>query len=204
LCHTLYAGFASLGVMSREPCRPFDAHRSGLNLGEGAAVVVLGTGRLLRGAKPRGQLLGVGLGGDAYHLAAPHPEGRGLRTAVSRALEDWGGQPQGLAFVNAHGTATRDNDLVEGRVLAQLLPETAFFSTKGNTGHTLGGAGAIEFALSLGLLERGVAPASAGFEVPDPAIGSSPISQTRPLEGNVALSLSLGFGGQNTALVLGV
>lgn len=204
VCHTLYAGFASLGVLSGEPCRPFDAHRSGLNLGEGAAVVVLGTERLIRNANPRGRLLGVGLGSDAYHLAAPHPEGRGLRTAMNRALEDWGGQPRELAFVNAHGTATRDNDLVEGRVLAQVLPETAFFSTKGNTGHTLGGAGAIEFALSLGLLERGVAPASAGFQMPDPAIAATPTTRTQAANGTVALSLSLGFGGQNTALVLGV
>jgi 3-oxoacyl-[acyl-carrier-protein] synthase-1/3-oxoacyl-[acyl-carrier-protein] synthase II len=206
LCRVTYSGFISLMVTSEAPCRPFDAKRKGLNLGEGAAVLLLESDAVCaaRARKPRARVYGYGAACDAYHLTAPHPEGRGLRQALASALEEWGGEAKDLAFVNAHGTSTPDNDRVEGRVLADLLPNVPFHSTKGYTGHTLGAAGAVEAAFAVGFLERGVAAGSVGFEEPDPAIGAVPFSEPLKLSGRFALSESLAFGGSNAVVVLGV
>lgn len=206
LCRITYSGFISLMVTSEAPCRPFDRDRKGLNLGEGAGFLVLEAEALRRGRgkKARGRVLGYGAACDAYHLTAPHPEGRGLRQALATALGQWGGSIGELAFVNAHGTSTPDNDRVEGKVLRELLPGVPFHSTKGGTGHTLGAAGAVEAAFTLGCLERGWAPPSAGFSTQDPQIGISPIAEPLRFSGRAALSQSLAFGGSNAVLALGV
>ena len=109
-----------------------------------------------------------------------------------------------LAFVNAHGTGTPDNDRVEGKVFGDLLPGVPFFSTKGHTGHTLGAAGAIEAAFTVASLEAGWIPASAGFRTPDPEIDSQPTGRVQAVTGRAALSTSLAFGGNNAAVVFGV
>ena len=200
-----YIGFISLMITDDSPCKPFDMHRKGLNLGEGAAMLVLASEGALRrsGMRARSFLLGYGSAGDAYHLTAPRPDGAGLRSAISEALATSGVSPTSVAFVNAHGTGTPDNDRVEGRVLLDMLPGIPFLSTKGYTGHTLGAAGAIEAVFTATCLEMGKIPASAGFETPDPGIGITPAMKVAPVQGSVALSESLAFGGNNSVVVLG-
>lgn len=206
LCRVTLNGFASLMIHSQEPCRPFDAARAGLNLGEGAAMLVLEReeSALQRGATGLGQVLGYGARCDAHHLTAPHPEGRGLRAALDEALGFAGVEKRDIAFVNAHGTGTKDNDRVEGKVLADCLPGIPFFSSKGRTGHTLGAAGAIEAALTLACLQKGRIPASFGCKTPDPDVPAVPCLQEQPVQGRAALSFSLAFGGSNAVLALGV
>lgn len=213
LCRTTYNGFAALQISSPQLCCPFSAERGGLNLGEGAAVLLLARNETIKQLalpQPYGYVLGYGSGTDGWHLTAPHPEGRGLKQAVNEAFTDFESfsncamRPDQLAFVNTHGTGTRDNDRVEGVVLSQLLPKTPFHSTKGYTGHTLGAAGAIEAALTLEFLHRQQIPASAGFTTQDPAVAVMPVTENTPLAGAVALSESLAFGGNNAALVLGI
>lgn len=199
-----YLGFYRLQNCSPERCRPFDLDRRGLNLGEGAAFLVLESARRAgkRGPAPLAALVGHGSAADAHHPTAPHPEGRGLRLAVARALERGGAAPGDVAFANAHGTGTADNDRVEGRVLADLLPATTpVLSTKGYTGHTLGAAGALEAAFAVGHLLRGEVPASAGFATPDPDCRVVPTTAPVAVDRPFGLSTSLAFGGANTALL---
>lgn len=206
LCHVSYNGFVSLMITDSSFCRPFDLHRRGLNLGEGAAMLVLQAAPLRHGAarRPRAFVLGYGASCDAHHLTAPHPDGQGLRRAIGEALRTSGVSPHDISFVNAHGTGTKDNDRVESIVLSDMLPEVPFLSTKGCTGHTLGAAGAIEAAFTVACLEEGRIPQSIGFESPDPDLPASPVRCTTTLRGTVALSESLAFGGHNAALVLSV
>ncbi len=206
LCRTTYNGFASLMITDTEPCKPFDAQRKGLNLGEGAGLLVLESKQSLqwRNKQPRGFVLGYGSATDAYHLTAPHPDGVGLRRAVAEALAMAGLSAEQLAFINAHGTGTPDNDRVESRVLADLFPATPFISTKCYTGHTLGAAGAIEAALSLICLEQGKLPRNAGFSIQDPELPTCPAAVVTPLQGKFALSESLAFGGNNAAVIVGL
>ncbi len=197
-------GFISMRIADEAPCRPFDGARRGLNLGEGAAVLVLESEDAWRrrGARVRGRVLGYGAASDAHHPTAPHPEGLGLRAAIQAALAEAGLPPGALAFVNAHGTGTADNDRVEAKVLAELLPGVPYASTKGGTGHTLGAAGAIEAALTLAGLERGEMPGSLGFVQAGDDVPVPPVATRHRLNGTVALSQSLAFGGSNSALVL--
>ncbi len=205
LCRVTYNGFASLKIMDQSPCRPFDRRRQGLNLGEGAGIVVLEARSLRERAQSplRGSVLGYGSACDAYHLTAPHPEGKGLRRALTEALRISKTPVSEIAFVNAHGTGTRDNDKVEGNVLREELPGVPFLSTKGLTGHALGAAGGIEAVLTLACLNLGRIPASAGFTETDPEIMAAPATRIMPITGNAAISQSLAFGGNNGVLVFG-
>jgi 3-oxoacyl-[acyl-carrier-protein] synthase II len=206
LCHVTYNGFISLMITDDSPCKPFDRDRKGLNLGEGAAVLVLESekSRLARGKASRAFVRGYGASCDAFHLTAPHPEGRGLRRALEEAMRLSGVSPEELGFINAHGTGTRDNDRVESQVFTDLLPGVPFFSTKGYTGHALGAAGAIEAALTVACLEEGRIPESGGFTTPDPELGVFPVSSEMRVKGTAALSESLAFGGHNAVLVFGL
>ncbi len=203
LCRTTYNGFASLQISSTKLCRPFDAERTGLNLGEGAGVLVLesDSSARRRGVPAQGYILGYGSGTDGWHLTAPHPEGRGLKQALAEALRVSRVQPKQLGFVNTHGTGTRDNDRVESLVLRDCLNGVPFHSTKGYTGHTLGAAGAIEAAFVLGFLQRGRIPASAGFLTMDDELATVPVTQVHEFDASLALSESLAFGGNNAVLV---
>jgi len=205
LCHVTYNGFVSLLITDDSPCRPFDRDRKGLNLGEGAAMLILESEHLCRQRRktPRARFLGYASASDGHHLTAPHPEGEGLKRALLEALRFARREPRDIAFVNAHGTATFDNDKVEGKVLREVLPGVPFFSTKGYTGHTLGAAGAIEAAFTVACLERGLVPGSAGFENPDPQIDLSPVTAVTRIAGQTAVSQSLAFGGSNGVLVVG-
>ena len=205
LCHVTYNGFISLMITDETPCKPFDKDRKGLNLGEGAAILILESEHSHQGRQgnPRAKVLGYASSSDAYHLTAPHPEGAGLKRAIFEALRRSHRNAGDIAFINAHGTATPDNDRVEGRVLHEVFPDIPFFSTKGYTGHTLGAAGAIEAAFTVVCLERGMIPGNAGFANPDPDLPASPVAATTTMTGNTAISQSLAFGGCNGVLVLG-
>lgn len=200
-----YNGFISLMISDDSPCKPFDRNRKGLNLGEGAAMLVLESEevRKKRGSQVRSYLLGYGSACDAHHLTAPKPDGEGLRAAIAEALSCCGTPAESVSFVNAHGTGTPDNDRVESRVLADLLPGVPFISTKGYTGHTLGAAGAIEAVFTIACLERGMIPGSAGFTTADPDLGGTPAEGCTKVTGQVALSESLAFGGNNSVILLG-
>ncbi|WP_250645502.1 beta-ketoacyl-[acyl-carrier-protein] synthase family protein [Salidesulfovibrio onnuriiensis] len=198
-----YNGFARLMITSTGQCRPFDRERSGLNLGEGAGVLLLASDKaasLLR-ATPRARLLGYGTCSDAHHLTAPHPEARGLEIAVEQALQCSGLAPEDIGFINVHGTATRNNDPVEGHLLAKYFSHAPFVSTKGYTGHTLGAAGGIEAALTIACLERETTPGCRGFAQIDPEIGLAPVRENTSLSARHALSQSLAFGGNNSAII---
>lgn len=198
------AGFNALGVAGSEPCCPFDKDRTGLNLGEGAGVLVLETeaSAASRGMTTDLELAGTGSAVDAYHLTAPHPEGRGLRRAVFQALEAAGISETDIAFVNAHGTSTRENDKIEGAVLHDLFNGKPVLSTKGYTGHTLGAAGGLEAVFTALGLREGWVPASAGFQAFDEEIGFSPTQKQTSIDGQYALSTSLAFGGSNAAVII--
>ncbi len=212
LCRVTCNGFISLMVGDRKPCRPFDESRNGLNLGEGAAVLILESKNLYsqrtitdeteKNRNPSLFIAGSGSACDAWHLTAPHPEGRGLKQALKQALDDAEISPEEIAFINAHGTATKNNDLTEGKVLKDMFPQTPFFSTKGHTGHTLGAAGALEAAFTAALLKMKKIPPSAGFKYADPAINHTPTTTRQTIDGNFALSQSLAFGGNNSALII--
>ncbi|NTV52314.1 MAG: beta-ketoacyl-[acyl-carrier-protein] synthase family protein [Candidatus Firestonebacteria bacterium] len=198
-----YIGFIALQIADETPCKPFDRGRKGLNLGEGAAMLVLESEsvRRLRNKKARSFLTGYGSAGDAYHLTAPKPDGAGLKAALAETLAGNGTVAESIAFVNAHGTGTPDNDRVESRVLAEVLPGVPFFSTKGYTGHTLGAAGAIEAVFTAACLELGKIPANAGFVDPDPELGAAPVAQATRITGTSALSETLAFGGNNSVVM---
>jgi 3-oxoacyl-[acyl-carrier-protein] synthase-1/3-oxoacyl-[acyl-carrier-protein] synthase II len=200
-----YTGFKSLFINDDSPCKPFDVHRKGLNLGEGAAVFLLVSPSLAKELQltARGYVLGYGSASDAFHFTKPRPDGKGLRLAIEEALASAGVHAGDIAFVNAHGTGTVDNDRVESTVLADLLPDVPFLSTKGYTGHTLGASGAIEAAFTIACLETGRIPASAGFSTPDPQLPCMPVAQNTAISGSVAISETMAFGGNNAVLVLG-
>lgn len=202
LSRVTYAGFSSLMITDTSPCKPFDVNRKGLNLGEGAGIMILERSDGVTKSRIRGQVLGYGSACDAHHLTAPRPDGAGLKAALAEALQTAGVSPQQISFVNAHGTGTPDNDRIEGRVLHEVLPGVPFLSTKGYTGHTLGAAGAVEAVYTLACLQRGEIPASIGFAEPDPEIPVTPVTENTSFAGRVALSQSLAFGGNNAVLIL--
>jgi len=191
--------------MDDTPCKPFDRDRKGLNLGEGSAILVLESERCRQGRSRRARsfLLGYGSACDAYHQTAPEPEGAGLRRAIAEALGCLGKAPGDVAFVNAHGTGTGENDRVESRALAAVLPGVPFLSTKGYTGHCLGAAGTIEAAFTVACLEQGRIPANIGFTNQDPELGGAPVAEATAITGTIALSESLAFGGNNAVVLLG-
>jgi 3-oxoacyl-[acyl-carrier-protein] synthase II len=203
LCRVTYNGFISLMITDESICRPFDAHRKGLNLGEGAAVLVLESGDLCRARKQRARAMALSYGSacDAYHLTAPAPDGIGLKQALATALTASNKTAADIGFINAHGTGTPDNDRVESKVLYEMFPGVPFLSTKGYTGHTLGAAGAIEAAFTIACLEAQKIPPSAGFTTPDPELPWSPVQHETEVNGSMAISQSLAFGGNNAVLV---
>ncbi len=200
-------GFGSLSVVSPELCAPCDRDRKGLNLGEGAGVLILETegAASKRGVTSNLYLAGYGSANDAYHLTAPKPDGTGLRAAIGEALVDSGIGCEAVSFVNAHGTGTLDNDKVEGRVLGEVFGAgIKVLSTKGYTGHTLGAAGGMEAVFTVAGLKAGWIPASAGFVNADENIPVTPVREKTEISGHYAMSTSLAFGGNNAALIFGV
>jgi 3-oxoacyl-[acyl-carrier-protein] synthase II len=209
------AAFARMGALSkrnddpRAASRPFDAGRDGFVMGEGAAVLVLESEEHARrrGARVIARLSGYGATADAFHLTQPDPEGDGAVRAMTIALEDAGVSPEELDYVNAHGTSTPYNDRIETLAIKKALgPESKRIpvtSTKSQTGHLLGAAGAVEAAATALIIDRGVIPRTINLEEPDPECDLDYVpDEPREERVNVALSNSFGFGGQNACLVL--
>ena len=198
LCGSVLFGFNSLELVSPEPCKPFDATRGGISLGEAAgfALVERGPGAL--------ELVGYGEASDAHHMSTPHPEGAGAERALDDALARAGLTTDAIDYINMHGTASMKNDEVEGALVARRFPATTHASsTKGFTGHTLGAAGIVEAVISLLAIERGLMPGTVNTTTIDAGFG--PQIRLAPAEGEVryALSNSFGFGGNNCALIFG-
>lgn len=203
LCLVTYNGFISLMITDSTPVKPFDQRRKGLNLGEGAAFLLLESEavRQERQQAARAFVAGYGSACDAYHLTAPHPQGDGLKRALAEALAASGATAEQIAFVHAHGTGTQDNDKVENRVLAEMLPGIPFLSSKGFTGHTLGASGAIGAAFAIAFLNQGRVPGNIGFAEADPDLPATPVQGITPVHGTLALCQALAFGGNNAVLV---
>jgi 3-oxoacyl-[acyl-carrier-protein] synthase II len=208
------AGFAAMKALSTrndEPeraSRPFDRDRDGFVLGEAAATVVLEEREfaLRRGAPVLAELVGYGATADAYHITQPHPSGDGAVRAMTAAIADAGLSPADIDYVNAHGTSTPPNDVVETRALKRVFGEEMplVSSTKSMTGHTLGAAGALESVCCILALQTSMVPPTINLDNPDPACDLDYVAHVaRPAEVRYALSNSLGFGGHNASLVFG-
>jgi len=203
LCGSVLFGFNALQLVSPDPCRPFDAGRNGISLGEAAGFALLERACAARVGDGLA-LLGYGEASDAHHMSTPHPEGLGAERALDDALARAGVDASEIDHINLHGTASHKNDEVEAALVARRFPaRTHAISTKGFTGHTLGAAGIVEAAASLLAIEHGFLPGMAGTRSLDPACG--PQIRIEPSRGEVrlALSNSFGFGGNNCVLVLG-
>jgi 3-oxoacyl-(acyl-carrier-protein) synthase len=200
LSRLTYFGFHSLQLVDRDGCKPLDRKRKGMAVAEGAGMLLLTT---KRPKNPIAELLGAGLSCDAYHPAAPHPEGRGAFMAMSGALADAGLQPEDIGYINLHGTGTVENDLAESKAVRRLfsiLPPLS--SIKGASGHSLAAAGALEAVVSAIAISKKILPANTGLQNVDPELGLTPLRE--PLERPVkaVLSNSFGFGGNNGSLVI--
>ncbi len=202
LCQLVFAGFSSLQAATDEKCRPFDSGRTGLVLGEGAAVFLL---EALDAAEhpPLAEISGYGASTDNHHLTQPNPDGSGPRLAMRAALADAGWAAADLDYVNAHGTATPFNDSCEARALAEVCPRVPASSTKGQMGHSLGAAGAIEAAFCVLAMQGGFLPANLNFRAPDDGVDLDIVANAiREAAPRRMLSSSLGFGGANASLLL--
>lgn len=211
LCKLTLNGFTALEAVSATLCDPFSVHRKGINIGEGAGVFLLSTTAEL-GGEPEAVFCGGGISMDAYHMSAPDPEGRGAVRAMQAALVDAGLTPTQIAYVNLHGTATRQNDAMESHAMATAFPEgVACSSTKPLTGHALGAASAIEAALCLLSLRphNGVVrlPPHVWSNTRDPdlpALRLTCMNQTLPTaDAGFMMSNSFAFGGNNVSLIFG-
>ena len=203
LCGSVLFGFNALQLVSPGPCRPFDAERDGISIGEAAGFALLE--RTPDGAAGEDlALLGYGESSDAHHMSTPHPEGLGAELALDDALARAGIAAAEVDHINLHGTASAKNDEVEAALVARRFPaRTHASSTKGCTGHTLGAAGIVEAAASLLAIEHGFLPGMANTRTLDAACG--PQIRIEPARATVrlALSNSFGFGGNNCVLVFG-
>jgi 3-oxoacyl-[acyl-carrier-protein] synthase-1 len=199
LCDSVLFGFNALELVSPEPCRPFDATRRGISIGEAAGFALLE--RI--DARPEADLhlLGCGESSDAHHMSTPDPSGKGAELALQNMLHRAGINVSQVDYINLHGTASQKNDAMEAALVARLFPpRTRVSSTKGLTGHTLGAAGIVEAAITLLALREGIVPGNAGTLSPDPACTPHFAwhSESRPLR--IAISQSFGFGGSNACL----
>ncbi|MEO5845349.1 MAG: beta-ketoacyl-[acyl-carrier-protein] synthase family protein [Caldimonas sp.] len=201
LCGSVLFGFNALQLVSPEPCRPFDAERGGISIGEAAGFALIE--RDERGGAPL-RLLGYGESSDAHHMSTPHPEGLGAERALDDALARAGLDASAVDHINLHGTASAKNDEVEAALVARRFPPTTHASsTKGVTGHTLGAAGIVEAAASLLAIEHGLRPGTVNTRVLDPVCGPQVRIAAVNAPVRIAASNSFGFGGNNCVLVFG-
>jgi len=202
-----FTGFSSLRAMAPEICRPFDANRKGLLLGEGAGVVILESREhmLQRAGKARARLLGYGLSCDAHHITQPDPNAAGALIAIRAALTMGGVSKQDIGYVSAHGTGTIANDRMEARALYACFGETIKTSSiKGHIGHTLGAASVIEAVACVKAMETGILPPTANLNQKDPLCHVEVIAnEPLPYQADFVLSNAYAFGGINSSILLG-
>ena len=199
LCDSVLFGFNALELVSPGPCRPFDARRDGISIGEAAGFALL---ERVETAPRAPRLVGWGESSDAYHMSTPHPDGVGAEAAIREALARAALEPAQVGYLNLHGTASRKNDDMEAALVSRLFPATTrASSTKGYTGHTLGAAGIVEAAIALLAIRDGLVPGNLGAEAPDPACGAQFAWRGEHRRIDVAMSNSFGFGGNNASLV---
>jgi 3-oxoacyl-[acyl-carrier-protein] synthase II len=212
---TSMSGFASAGALSTRnddpagACRPFDQHRDGFVIGEGATIMILEEMEFAkeRGATILGEIVGYGMSGDAYHITAPCPDGGGAARAMKAALKHAQLAPEDIAYINAHAPGTPGGDDMEAHGLGQVFAPGAdgplVSSTKSVHGHQLGATGATELALTLRMLHEGVVPPTLNCHDLDEAVVSDVvIEQPREFKGRYGMSNSFGFGGHNAVLIV--
>jgi 3-oxoacyl-[acyl-carrier-protein] synthase-1 len=204
LCLTTLYGFHSLQLTSSQPCRPFDAARDGLSIGEAAAYALLERVSAGNSDADSIQLLGVGESSDAYHMSSPHPEGAGARSAMESAMRAAEVTVAQIDYINLHGTGTPSNDSAEDRAVTALFgTEIPCSSTKGATGHALGAAGALEAVICALALQTGLIPGGINTREQDPQLKLNYLTANRQGRVRRVLSNSFGFGGANCSLLLG-
>ena len=209
------AGFTNIKALTKSEDKtrasiPFDKERSGFVMGEGAGVVVLEEleHALARGAKIYAEILGYGATSDAYHITSPAPGGEGGARAMKLAMEEGNVKPEEITYINAHGTSTHLNDACETQAIKTALGEEVarkvmVSSTKGNTGHLLGAAGAIETIICSKAIEEGFVPPTINYKIPDEECDLDIVpNEGRKVEVKYAISNSLGFGGHNSSLLM--
>lgn len=202
LCLTTLYGFNALQVLADGPCRPFDAERCGLSIGEAAGFALLE--RPDKAPATNLHVLGVGESSDAHHMSAPHPEGVGASLSMIRAITAAGLRPEDIDYVNLHGTATRIGDAAEDHAVVSLFGDaTPCSSTKGHTGHTLGASGILEAIISALAIMESFLPGSPHTWMRDPALRCRYVTVAQAAPVRRVLSNSFGFGGSNASLVLG-
>jgi 3-oxoacyl-(acyl-carrier-protein) synthase len=195
------SGFHSLMLLDPEGCRPFDAGRRGMQIGEAVGAVLLELGETV----PGGDFL---LGGanlcDTHHMTSASPDGSAMRSVMQMALADVGLQPADVAVIKAHGTGSLDNDAAEAAAMHTLFGEDLpiFTGIKRYLGHTLGACGAVELAVFLGCLRAGFVPPTAGFTHPDPALRVTPLTESQPAPKGTAMLNYFGFGGNYASLLI--
>jgi 3-oxoacyl-[acyl-carrier-protein] synthase II len=208
LSQLVFAGFDSLQALSPTQCRPFDAHRDGLALGEGAAILTLETFDCAqrRGAHILGEIAGYGATLDTHHLTQPHPQGDAALASMAAATRCAGLRPADIGYLNAHGTGTPMNDIAEANAICRWAGARAgtlpVSSTKSGVGHLLGAAGAVEALVCLMALRGQWLPPTSTLQVPDAACAFPVVRMPTPAKMDYALTNSFGFGGANASLIL--
>ena len=213
ICTASIAGFENMKALSsvedvNRASIPFDKERNGFVMGEGAAIVVLEEleHAKKRGAKIYGEVIGYGASSDAYHITSPDPESKGAIRAMKRAIDDADIKPEDIEYINAHGTSTHLNDVGETIAIKEVFGNHAkdikVSSTKGNTGHLLGAAGALEAIICIKALEEGLIPATINYKVPDEECDLNIVpNENIKKDLNIVMSNSLGFGGHNGCII---
>jgi 3-oxoacyl-[acyl-carrier-protein] synthase II len=203
LSELVFVGFDSLQAATPEKCRPFDSNRSGMVLGEGAALFALEEfeSARRRSAEILGEIIGYGISTDNHHLTQPNPDGSGPRRAMEQALAQAELKPKQVGYINAHGTATVLNDTAEGKAIMELFGEVPVSSTKSMMGHSLGAAGAIEAVVSVLALQHQFLPPNINFREAELSLNIV-ANQPRDAQFACAVSNSFGFGGTNATIVL--
>ena len=199
LSQTTVGGFLTLGVLSSQPCKPFDVSRDGMNVAEAIACVLLESIPSTNAV----EVCGVGYSSDAYHMTHPHPDGKGAVSAMSKALIMASLKPEGIDYINAHGTGTIANDNAEANAIATLFPHKPYVSsTKSITGHTLGAAGALEAIIACMAIKEQILPQNTFLDTPENSTLNLPVLS---LESKIdyVLSNSFAFGGNNCSLIFG-
>ena len=205
LSELVFVGFDSLQASTAEKCRPFDRDRTGMALGEGAAVLALENLDVAREreAPVLAEIIGYGISTDNFHMTQPNPSGIGPRQAMERALQSARLSADKVDYINAHGTATAFNDAAEGKAVSELFDGVPVSSTKSMMGHSLGAAGAIEVIICLLALQHRFLPPNINFRAPDAGMDINIVAnEARPMALRTVLSNSFGFGGTNASIVI--